>query len=58
MRLRRHVVVSILVVVVLSLLVALTAGLPAAAAAAPPAAHVWVTTPDGAMRTGCTGSAT
>ncbi len=50
MRLRRHVVVSILVVVVLSLLVALTAGLPAAAAAAPPAAHVWVTTPDGAMK--------
>jgi glucosylceramidase len=45
MRLRRHVVVSILVV-------ALTAGLPAAApaAAAPPAAHVWVTTPDGAMK--------
>ena len=45
MRLRRHVVVS-------SLVVALTAGLPAAvpAAAAPPAAHVWVTTPDGAMK--------
>ena len=45
MRLRHHVVVSILVV-------ALTTGLPAAApaAAAPPAAHVWVTTPDGAMK--------
>jgi glucosylceramidase len=48
MRLRRHVVVSILVAVVSSLLVALTAAVPAAAA--PPAAHVWVTTPDGAMK--------
>lgn len=45
MRLRRHVVVS-------SLVVALTAGLPAAvpAAVAPPVAHAWVTTPDGAMK--------
>jgi glucosylceramidase len=59
MRLRRHVVVSILVVVVSSLLVAPTAGLPAAvpAAAAPPAAHVWVTTPDGAMKMSDRGAA-
>src|SRR6266511_30191 len=48
MRLRRHVVVPILVVV--SILVSLTAGLPAAAATGLPSARVWVTTPDGAMK--------